>query len=161
MARPKLFFGTRNLNAFLEANRGYLDRSVNYDLYAKTNRYAPAGAGGEAIFTSLYAVVTHTATMTLYITPILDGTALETQQIALVQNAQAARQTRAFELGLSVPVLVGGVEKGRVSPRGTWLQVLVETRFATNGQTPAQVLIDGLEMEYQVVRESQQPGVAR
>lgn len=161
MAAPKLFFGTRNTNALLQVGRGYQDRVMNYDLDAKTNRYAPAGAGGECIFTSLYAVVTFTRNLVLSITPIVDGAELETQEIRLTQNLTESRQTRAFELGLSVPVTVAAVERARVSPRGTWFQVRVQTTFEATGDTPQSVIIDGLEVEYQVVRESQQPGVAR
>ncbi len=161
MAAPKLFFGTRNANAMLEVDRSFLDRAAKYDLYAKTNRYAPAGAGGECIFTSLYAVFTFTASMVLYLTPILDGANLETITVTLTQNPTATKQSKAFELGLSVPLLVAGVERGRVSPRGTWLQVLAETRHVINGTTGTQVVIDGIEVEYEIVREAQQPGTAR
>jgi len=157
---PKLFFGTRGSTGLLEVDRGYKDRGIIYDLYAKTNRYAPAGAGGECIFPSLYAVVTFTETMLLYLTSLVDGVALETLIIPLV-SAGSARQTRSFELGLSVPLMVGGVEKGRQAPRGTWYQCLVETRFDAVANLPNQLIIEGLEVEYEVVRETIEVGVGR
>lgn len=169
METPLLFFGSREDSAFLLGDSkaqspdylNYLDRGEVYNLYAKTNRYAPAGAGGECIFTSLYAVFTFKKSMLVYVTPILDGAELETQTIQLLQNPTASRQTRAFELGLSVPLAVAGIERGRVAPRGTWMQTLVETRFNLSDQKPAQLIVDGIELEYEIVRESQMPGTAR
>lgn len=154
MATPKLFVGTRGTNGLLEADRGYKDRTVAYALSAKTNRYAPAGAGGECIFTSLYAVVTFSASVTVSFTPYIDGVALETQTISFVQNALVTRQTVSRELALSVPILVAAVERGRVTPRGTWCQVEVSS------DDSVQVIIEGIEIEYEVVRESKMPGVA-
>ncbi len=161
MAAPKLFFGTRSTNALLEVGRGFLDRAIAYDLYAKTDPWRPAGLDGESIFPSLYAVVSFTASVTLYLTPYVDGVALETKTISLVQNGSATRQTRAFELGLSVPVAHLGTTRARVAPRGTVFQVLAETRHVLNATTPTQVIIEGLSAEYEVVRESMQPGTAR
>jgi hypothetical protein len=152
MATPKLFFGTRNANAMLEVGRGYLDRGEDYALSAKTNKYAPAGAGGECIFTSLWAVFTFTATMVVYVTPIVDEVALERQTVNLVQNALYTRHSEIVELGLSVPITVAAVERGRVSPRGTWFQALVETE-----DVEVQLIVDGLEVEYEVVREGRMP----
>jgi hypothetical protein len=161
MASPKLFFGTRRTNAMLQVGRGYLDRGLEYDFDAKTNRYAPGGSAGECIFISLYAVVTFTASMVFSLMPIVDGVELEAQTITLVQNATATRQTRVFELGLSVPVLIGGVERARVSPRGTWFQIRAATGFVVSGDPANQLVVDGLTLEYLVVRESQQPRTAR
>jgi len=145
----------------LEVGVGYLDRVAKYDLYAMTDPLRPAGADGEAIFPSLYAVVSHTAAMTLYFTPYLDGAALDTKTITLVQNALATRQTRSFEFGLSVPVTHLATTRARVAPRGTAFQVLVETRHIANATTPAQVIIEGLAVEYEIVREAMQPGKVR
>lgn len=161
MAAPKLFFGTRGSTGFMEVDRGYLDRGIIYNLYAKTNRYAPAGAGGECVFPSLYVVVTFTQSMLLYITPIVDGASLETQVIGLNANLTSTRQTRIFELGLSVPVMLGATERGRQAPRGTWFQALVETRFNGTTDVPNQLIIEGLEVEYDVVRETIEVGVGR
>lgn len=159
MPTPRTFLGTRDTNALLALDTGYEDRSEPYDLDAKTNRYAPAGEAGECIFTSLYVVLSYTRSITVYITPYVDGTALETQSIALVQNGSVTRQTVSRELGLSVPVTINGVERARVSPRGTWCQCRVETRFAVGG-IATDVDIEGLWIEYEVVRESKMPGVA-
>ena len=161
MAAPKLFFGTRGSTGFMEVDRGYLDRGVIYNLYAKTNRYAPAGAGGECIFPSLFVVVTFTQTMLLYLTPYVDGVALETKVIGLNANLSSTRQTRVFELGLSVPVMLSGVERSRQAPRGTWFQCLVETRFNGTTDVPNQLIVEGLEVEYEVVRETMEVGVPR
>ncbi len=159
MPTPNTFLGTRGTNALLKIDTNYIDRAEAYDLDAKTNRYAPAGEGGECIFTSLYCVLTYKAHVTVYFTPILDGVELETQSVVLDQNAAITSQTVSRELALSVPITVAGVERGRVSPRGTWMQFRVTTQFAVGGGA-TQVVVEGLVLEFEVVRESKMPGVA-
>lgn len=161
MSAPKLFFGTRGSTAFMEVDRGYKDRGVQYQMYAKTNRYAPAGPSGECIFPSLFAIVTFTESMYLYLTPYLDGVALGTKLIHMVANATSSRQTRTFEMGLSVPVVVNGVERLEQAPRGTWFQVLVETHFNDINDIANQLIVEGLEVEYEVVGDTIEVGTGR
>jgi hypothetical protein len=161
MPTPKLFYGTRGSTGFLEVGRGYKDRGVQYQMYAKTNRYAPAGPSGECIFPTLYAIVTFTESMFLYLTPFVDGVALGLQYVQMIANASSSQQTRTFELGLGVPVVLNGVERSQQAPRGTWIQVLVETHFNDINNIANQLVIEGLEVEYEVVRETIQPGTGR
>lgn len=157
MPKPNMYVGAQSVTTLLaltEAN--FRDAGpYDYNLVAKTNRAAPAGAGGECIFPALFLTTVHTAAVALYITPLVDGVALETQRLAL--PAAAADTVTAHEIGLSVPVLVGGNEVGRVYPRGTWFQVLIETRFDNVAEIAAKVAVDAIEFEYEVVRESKQP----
>lgn len=161
MPAPKLFFGTRGSTGFMEVDRGYKDRGVQYQMYAKTNRYAPAGPSGECIFPSLYAVVTFTESMFLYLTPFVDGAALGTKVIQMIANATSTRQTRTFEMGLSVPVILNGVERGQQAPRGTWFQVLVETHFNDINDIANQLIVEGCEVEYEIVSETIEVGTGR
>lgn len=152
MQAPQLLFGQGGGNKVLLASSSAADDDgVDFNLLATTNRLAPAGAGGEAIFTALWLVVTHTMDVDLVFTPLLDGLALESQTVAL--SAGAARVTARFRLGLSVPFLNPlGTEVMRTAPRGTWFQVRIAT---TGGMAAGDLLIEGCELEHEVVRASQ------
>lgn len=135
----------------------YLDDGVIYEMLARSRPYAPAGAGGEAIFTMLYLVTTHyDVSVSLFVTPYVDFAALATQQIDLIGAANPANKSTVHELALSVPYIVGGIERLRVAPRGTWFDVKVETKIAAGNPASARVVIDGGEVETEIVRESKQ-----
>ena len=154
---PHVYIGQRASNIILESDKTtFLDRNAYYyNLYAKTNRYAPAGAGGEAVFPAIYVTVTHFTAGEIYVTPIVDGVALERQKVVLVA-AGGVKTTKVYEYGVSMPVTIAAVEVARVYGRGTWIQVLVET---VNGAgSVGRVIIESVEAEYEVVREWKQSG---
>lgn len=151
MLTPRLFGGAGD--GLLLAGSTYLDDGEAYDALGKSNRVAPAGTGGECIFTSLYVTVTTYASDTrLVVTPYVDGVALAAQIINVPGVASSQGEVNVFELGLSIPYVVAMVERLRYYPRGTWLQVLVNTDSG-NVALAAQ-LVNSIEAEYEVVRET-------
>jgi hypothetical protein len=148
MTGPKLFLGQSGGNALLKADDGYQDAGTPIAIRLETVPLAPAGPGGEAIFTALFLTFTATMAATVTVTPILDGTTLASQTISL--QAASERTTTRHELGLSVPYVDGGQERLRTAPRGAWLQV----RLTVTAIGPGDLVFDGVNVEYEVVRES-------
>lgn len=145
MPIPHLFFGqTANVLLELDATTS-TDAGAPYSLYAVSNRVAPAGAGGECIFPVLYLTVTYASAGAIDVTPLVDGIALERQRVSLPGPGGVA-ETKVYELGVSVPYLVEGVERARFAARGTWLQVRVETNDP--------ITVESIEAEVEIVRES-------
>lgn len=152
MAAPILYAGSRTAR-LLQLGVGYTDDGIAYTLLGQSERIAPAGSGGECIFTLCYLTTRHFDTsVSVQVTPIIDNVAQATQTIALTGAASANgvgnRQTH--ELALSVPYSPSGTEQLRVAPRGTWFELVL----ATPNTTQAKVLIETAELEYEVVRES-------
>ncbi|MGH3428474.1 MAG: hypothetical protein ACRDQZ_13055 [Mycobacteriales bacterium] len=162
MAKPRLFFGARSGGLLVEAGIGFDDAGAAYSFRAKTSKLAPAGAGGECIFTSLYLSVVHFAPVAFRVTPIVDEVAEITQEVTLAGLSplggpftEAQRLVEPIEVGLSRPYLVGGVERLRTYPRGIWFEVLVEATASTFFR------IDAVEVEHQIVVSPARPvGVA-
>lgn len=158
MSVPVLFLGELGGNRLLQADDGYQDGGNDIAIRAESVPWAPAGAGGEAIFTALFLAFTSTMAVTITVTPIvwvIDGedvtvTELASQDIVLAANA--ARVTSKHELGLSVPLMNGLVEVARFAPRGTWFAVRLEAAALAVGD----LILDGASVEYEVVRESMQ-----
>ncbi len=148
MSVPRLFLGESGGNRLLKADDGFQDAGVNISIRAETVPVAPAGAGGEAIFTSVYLVLTATMAVTVQITPIVDEVPLETQDIVL--SAQTERKRTHHEFGLSIPYIHNSVERARFAPRGTWFQVRIVVPAIAAGD----LIIEGVALEYEIVRES-------
>lgn len=148
MSIPRLFLGELGGNRLLEADDGFQDAGAAIPVVLESDPVAPAGPGGEAIFPVLYLVFTATMAVTVTVTPFVDGVALETQDIVLA--SQTARTRTHHELGLSVPHLESGVEVLRVAPRGTWFAV----RLSTPSLAAGDLILDGVSLEHEVVRES-------
>ena len=96
-------------------------------------------------------------TVELIVTPYLDGVALESQEITITgpTAGDPTRVTTKYRFGLSVPFLDNSPipqEVMRVAARGTWLQVRVET---VGIKPPGDLIVEGCEVEYEVVRASQ------
>jgi hypothetical protein len=133
----------------------YLDDGEVYEMAARDRPFAPAGQGGEAIFTALWITTTsYDDPITLFITPIVDFVPLETQQLDLVGAVNAENRTEVHELALSVPYVVGGIERMRNAPRGCYIDVRVETNFGGIAQAASRFSIDGIEVEVEIVRDS-------
>lgn len=149
MSQPVLLLGRADDTVLLEANKGYTDDSVEYETSGITNRAAPAGIGGECIFTNLYFTTRHYATpVILRVGIILDGVELPATTIALADGADSGT-VREHEVSLLLPYYVAGVERSRYAPRGTRIEVY--TRMVG---VLGPVDVGGVEVEYEVVRES-------
>lgn len=155
---PRIMLGRgAGTPAMLTANDGYEDDGQPYDLLARTRQIAVAGTSGEAIFTALYLTTTTFADLvTLFVTPSVDGVPLETQQVHLGGVANPNERAVVKELALSVPFLRDGVEVMRTAPRGTWFDVTIETRIGLGNPSSTRQIIEAIEVEYEVVRESMQ-----
>lgn len=160
MSIPRLFLGELGGNRLLQADDGFQDAGLAIAVRLESELLAPAGPGGEAIFSALYLVFTATMAATIVVTPIVwsveDGevvrTELETQSIVLASEPE--RRTTHHELGLSVPLLepVTLIERGRFAPRGTWFAIRLDVAALAAGD----LILDGVSVEHEVVRESLQ-----
>jgi hypothetical protein len=135
----------------------YEDDGEAYDMVAWARPYAPGGDAGEAIFTSLWITTTSwNADVHLFITPYIDGVALETQDIFILAAANPQGVQQVHELALSVPYIRDAVERMRVAPRGTWIAVRVETDIAGGFGTSERQIVDGITCEVEVVTETRE-----
>jgi hypothetical protein len=141
------------------------DGGVAYQFRALSNWNAPQGAGGECIFPMLYLTVTWTKEGTLQITPLVDnkgtsravvaGSTMEVRVQELELPAIAGeRRTETFEIPLVEDWMIGGNPFSTKSVRGTRLRVLIESTDLESGD----LIIDGVEVEYEPVRESKVMG---
>jgi hypothetical protein len=152
MPRPVLAFGRAGSAALLQAGMGWTDDGVAYDLTALTDRVAPAGAGGECLFYTLYLTTRRFGPARLRVTVLVDELPLPEEVIVLAGAAAAQGTVDVTEIALRIPYLRDGVEVAKITPRGTWVRVLVQTDVAV---TPhAGLDVTDVEIETEVVRES-------
>lgn len=113
----------------------------------QTNDMAPAGAGGECIFTDVYLAVTrrNTSDWTFTLTPIVDGVALEGTDVTLLGAADPL--TEVVAISLAQPFLVGATEVSRYEPRGAWIALRITAASAPDDE----VIFAGPELEYDVL----------
>ncbi len=162
MITPQLFLGRSLEPVLLRVGKGYTDDGEPYEMLARSRSLAPAGPGGECIFTLLYLTTLHyTDDVSVWITPIVDQVAQPTQRLDLTGVLDSVGERQTHEIGLAVPYLVGGVERLRFAPRGTWFDVQIETKYgaAEVGAAPvaSKQIIESVELEYEIVRESMEP----
>ncbi len=139
----------------LRVGTGYLDDDAKYDLYGRSAPFAPAGMMGECAFHSLYLTTVHyDVTEEIVVTPRVDHVALLPTTITLTGVASSKGERLVHEISLYQPYIIGGIERLRYAPRGTWIDVLIETKFTINARTPARFLIDGMDVEAEIVRET-------
>lgn len=144
----------------MQIGSGYVDGASVYNLLARSERFAPAGPEGECIFTALFVSTRHyTSDVSWWLTPYVDSVALATQQITLTGAATTIGNRRSQQLGLSLPYVRSAVEICRTAPRGTWFELLVETRYAS--AIAAKQIIESIVLEWEPVRETMQPGDQR
>lgn len=113
---------------------------------------APAGIGGEAIFTNVYLVISrwNEAATTITITPYVDGDAQEVRTVSLAATTEMI--TEVHEIGIKQPFPASATERARFAPRGCWFTVRID-----GAQTDHEIMVlEGIEVEYEVVRESQE-----
>lgn len=128
---------TSDLGAFLTA-------------LARTNSYAPGGIGGEAIFTNVYLTLQrdNTETLTLHLTPIVDGVELDSIELELAGVAGPVRAVH--EIGLAIPYPSVADPQLFYAMRGEWIQLQLETVAAL---PDGRIVVDGVELEVEVVTE--------
>lgn len=146
----RVFFGQGGGSAIYAAGESALDGGAEFGVRAKTDRLAPAGVSGEAIFPAVWVALTWTMAVTVVVTVYVDGALVCTAQLAL--PAQAERVTKRYEIGLSVPMIDEylNTEVARFSPRGTWLQVALDT---SGPLADGELIFEGVECEFEVVVE--------
>ncbi len=143
------------------------DDSQPVPVRLESARLAPAGMGGECVFTALYPTLTYTADVTVRFIPIVDDVRFDGQPgngpnavvvVALVAPADGRRVRYRKELGLSQPYLRGGVDQGRFALRGVWFQLRVEVVAAIGLDAlggPGELIVDGVEIEFAEVGVTQ------
>lgn len=142
-------------DALAQGGQGNLDLTDAIEFVATTNAYAPAGIGGEAIFVALRIALfrDNDEDMELDIIPVVDG--VEGEEIVLSLPGVAAPARSIHELHL-VKYYPSSADPQIVnSPRGQWIQVDVRSVAPPEsvGRVDGRVVIEGLELEYEVVRE--------
>lgn len=144
------FLGTDQL---AEYGSGRLDLEAPVEARARSNIYAPAGAGGEAIFTNVYLTLTRAndETMSLLLTPIVDG--VEQEPIELELEGVSDPVKAVHELGLAVPWPSAADPQILQALRGEWAQIQIDT---AGGLPAGRVEIDGIELEVEIVTEGKE-----
>jgi hypothetical protein len=140
MQSPALFLGTADSGALYEANRGQADDGEPFRLRMRSNRLAPNGLVETATYSHLTVTTQHLAAQALAVRLFVDDEMVCERVLAL--PAQSSVKQYSARVPFSLPLLVNGVERGRVHPRGTWAQIELES----DGTSP--VTIDGVELEW-------------
>lgn len=129
----------------------------------ETQKFAPAGVGGEAIFTAIMPVIVYTAAVTIRFTPIVDGLLYSggaglgvnaAVPISLTQPTDGRRAWWRGDLGLSLPYVRDSIDRGRYALRGTWFQLRAEVTSVIGLDTlgnPGVVLLEGCDLEFEPV----------
>lgn len=152
---PRTAFGRADEPALLLAHSPtYLDDGEAYDFRARSNRFPPAGIGGEAAFYVLYLAINHEAIESPVLVNILiDDVALPVTTVVLASDGVVRKRT-VLEVSLLQPI-PGEIGQGLFAPRGCWFQVEVKTAFE---DAAAFLEIDAAEVEIDVVREGKVEG---
>ncbi|MDH3367915.1 MAG: hypothetical protein OEO17_08725 [Gemmatimonadota bacterium] len=127
---------------------------------AKSDRFAPAGAGGEAIFTQFWIALTYDMTVTLRFTPIVDGivydgtgTNPDLRQTLALTGTPGVRKTERYEFALYLPYDDGtDPDALRTDLRGTWFQLVIDNTTVLGA---GDLIIEQPEIEFEIVRESE------
>jgi hypothetical protein len=156
----RVFHGAGNGSSLWRADSTYLDGAERYQAQAKSVYAAPAGAGGECIFPAVYLTVTHEAGCTIRVTPFLDGVAQDSYDVEVAAVAEVV--TEVYELAFvlrQADSMDPAVTVGATYLRGTFLAVKLVTLVEVDdalvpGAPQGLFILDGAELEYEVVRES-------
>lgn len=152
-----LFFGESGGDVLWQFGEKWDDAGTAITARMRTLPMAPGGIGGEAIFQNLYLALEWRSAATVTVTPILDGDRLTALSRTLELDGPLEPTRDDFEIPLNRPHDVGGTEELRYGLRGTWLQVELEVEVQTPTETG--LIVEGVEVEQEVVRESH-PGVS-
>jgi len=109
--------------------------------------YAPAGTGGECLFTNLYLAVTrrHTGDAQITVTPYVDGTAKPAVTITLASTGGDTK-SEVHEVPLTEPA----TRIGRHSLRGERFSFAITS---ASGVPNGALVVEGAELEWEPVRE--------
>lgn len=154
MQLPIVVLGHALVPVLLKHGVGYLDDAFPYDMIGRTDPFMPAGTAGECAWYTIYVTTTHfEVTVVLRVTPRIDGIALPSKDIVLNAVLDPSGERRITEIDLSVPHIVNTVERLRNVPRGTWCDVTVETVLGVGLGVSARQIVDGIEVEFEIVQE--------
>lgn len=131
------------------------------ELVALSNEYAPAGIGGEAIFTNVYITLlrSNTEELTLLLTPYVDGVA--EPEIEIVRPPAASPLREVLEIGLVRYYPSAADPQIATAMRGTWFQADLRTPQAESlfpeSLLPmgpgGRFIVEGWEIEHEIVTE--------
>jgi hypothetical protein len=145
------------------------DDGTPWGLTVETNDLAPAGLGGEALFTMAFLTVRAAAGATLRVTPILDDQPVLTQTVngltvtVRQPTVQVPQQTgtppvlvtHTFEVPLLLQMTRAGLEVGIVHPRGERCRLRIESVGPIG---VGAFRVEQCELEHEVVRRSRFTG---
>lgn len=154
-SRPiKLVLGEREGGGIFEAELGSDDDGAAFQGRVQSAPLAPEGVGGESVFTNLYITLTrrNTSTVTMTVTPIVDEVAQEVRTLSLA-GVGVGQLRETIEVSLFEKFSLDSTERGTYVQRGVWFQVKLEI---TDTDAPDLVTIDGVELEVEKVRESEE-----
>lgn len=151
---PRVFFGRGGSGELLEYGVGMTDQGEPIVAQARTSRLAAAGPGGEALFTGVDLVLTHTLAGTVEVIPVVDGILRPEAAPAPIELEATGglRVTRRFNMGLSVPHLHEDVEIFRTGLFGIWFQILVRTSGELTDGTD--LIFEGCNVEVEEIEPS-------
>jgi len=150
----RLMLGARSsrvIHAWTSASED--DSGTDFGWRVKPEWVAPAGIGGEAIFTNVYLVVSHLneEARSITVTPHVDGEAQQPRVVTL--PAATEFTTEVFEVAIQQPYPSVVSERQRYAPRGCWFTA--EITGAREDQET--IVLEGMEVEFETVRETQEP----
>ena len=131
-----------------------MDEGTAFPATVRLTPVAPAGVGGESLFTNLYVTAKFQAIGTLTVTPIVDGE-LITAEATAISIASGVVTRRTFEVALTRASDRSGTTFGRRSLRGTWFSALLEFTPSTCG---GWFELEAVELEWEPVREMNPKG---
>ena len=142
-----------------QTNTGNQDGGEDYNGYALSDRFAPAGVGGEVAFYTLYIPITFELDNTpISVSVQIDDEERVTYDFTLTNPEAPDRFKTILEVSLleQLPnTVANNTLRGQWAPRGTWIQVELETTFVGG---VGFVQIDGVELEHEVVQEGKVEG---
>jgi hypothetical protein len=155
MLLPVLVVGRATAPRVLKHGVGYTDDGVAYDLLGRSAPFAPAGIAGECAWFTVYVTTTHyDQTVVLRVTSRVDGVEVDQTDLVLNAGAPASRgEQQVHEIDLSQAYIDAGITRSRYAPRGVWLDVTVESVRRVGLGVGARQIVDGIEVEYEVVQE--------
>jgi hypothetical protein len=129
------------------------DLGADIELVAKTNAYAPAGIGGESIFTNVYLTLfrSNATQLELSLVPIVNG--VEQDAIQIIRPAVLVPTREVLEIGLVVFYPSALDPQIATAMRGCWF----ELELRSVGTIPdGRLIIEGIELEHEQVTEGKQ-----
>jgi hypothetical protein len=165
MAIPKLFVGLRSASRILVADSNYTDDGTTYTGLATSARVAPAGIDGEVALFALHVAVQWEGTCSITVLPIVDDVRMQAQTFTLVGDSPLLVDAKRKSTILEVPVRLrfsSAIDPTNAlavfAARGTWIQAEVKIDVDANALNRGAVIIEGVSMELEVVREGKDTG---